>query len=166
MKFWEERIPTAPSGPRNDGTGKRSAPLVKGGWPEGRGGIPLIEIVPYAAPSSVTACGRATLPYPFCPFGTFPYPFCRCATSPLDKGSRPPDRGNRPFSRGLRPGGHMGPPLQKFRSAVVRRGRCPHRPAAGAPPPGEGWAGAHCAPLHDGGQVAPSSVTAFGGPYR
>ena len=25
------------------------------------------------------------------PFGaTFPYPLCRCATSPLDKGSRPP----------------------------------------------------------------------------
>ena len=29
-------------------------------------------------------------------------------------------------------GGHMGPPLQRFRSAVVRRGRCPHRPASGA----------------------------------
>ena len=32
------------------------------------------------------------------PFGgTFPYPFCRCATSPLDKGSRPP--GGRLFRR-------------------------------------------------------------------
>ena len=35
-----------------------------------------------------------------------------------------------PLTRGAWTGGHIGPPLQKFRSVVIRRGRCPHRPAA------------------------------------
>ena len=33
-------------------------------------------------------------------------------------------------------GGHMGPPLRKFRPVVVRRGRCPHRPEPAARPGG------------------------------
>ena len=49
------------------------------------------------------------------PFGgTCPYPLCRCATSPLDKGSRPPCRGKAcgrpgvpPLRRGWKPSSHF-----------------------------------------------------------
>ena len=39
------------------------------------------------------------------------------------------------LTRGAWTGGHIGPPLQKFRSVVIRRGRCPHRPAGGGKSP-------------------------------
>ena len=53
-------------------------------------------------PISPSVWPSASLPTPFVSLrSTFPYSLCRCATSPLDKGSRPPDRGNRsPSSEG------------------------------------------------------------------
>ena len=107
-------------------------------------------------------CARQR-PYPLCPFGTFPYPLCRCATSPLDKGSRPPDRGNRPSSEGAK---EKSLPLtrevvfakQMTEGEIGRRGR--PRPTKSLPPCGGGgtaaggdeggwavWGGRHKPPL-------------------
>ena len=85
-------------------------------------------------------CARQR-PYPLCPFGTFPYPLCRCATSPLDKGSRPPDRGKRPSSEGAK---EKSLPLtrevafakQMTEGEIGRRGR--PRPTKSLPPCGGG----------------------------
>ena len=45
-------------------------------------GRPVEELLSFRSPPSSAPFG-----------GTCPYPLCRCATSPLDKGSRPPWRG-------------------------------------------------------------------------
>ena len=77
--------PYGPPSPQGEGKGRRRRRP-----PRGTAGAVLYPLCLAALDSIPT------------PFGLwpFPYPLCRCATSPLDKGSRPPDRGNRPSSEG------------------------------------------------------------------
>ena len=108
-----ERIPTAPTGPRNDGLAGASPPQ-----------------------SRLTARQR---PYPLCPFGTFPPDR---GNRPPDRGSRPPPYMVCTIRRGRCPhrpaGGHMGPPLRNLTNGadnwkrLIRHGLRPcHLPLKG-----------------------------------
>ena len=68
-------------------TWKRNSPRRAKPWTIGRRGR-----APALHSSSNDACFSDCPPHPpqCAHWGTFPYPLCRCATSPLDKGSRPP----------------------------------------------------------------------------